>query len=668
MTIATSTNSITYTGDGVSLAFAFPNPFITTADLKVYVAGVLQASGYSVTGTVPAGGSGAYSSGTVTFLVAPAIAAAVLIYCDPDSLQSTSLPANDPFPSKTVEKMIDKLTLLVQRLIAKFLRAIVAPDGETGTTLTLPSASARANQSLTFDSLGNVITTIPTTGTSAALQTNLADTASLGLGDAMLGVKRTATNAIATTEHAWHEAQVIDAVADFQMATGASAATNTTALTRAIAAAGVLGSGRVEINAGSYALTAGTNFAATGIQIVGRGQVVFDFSAGVGAGFVLDAGGVGAKIQRMHIENIWAKGGPSITSAWFQRGIVNSTFTKCRASEATAAAFDLRFSVLNRYDSCVVNDDLGAQTTKPTHYWQIDTDGTVQSQANTFIKCDAGGSGHVSSTSVGWYLNACSTSVWIGGTAESLLTGIFISANSVFNVFQCVDCEDNGTYDLSIQGGVNSFVDCEFTSNFGTANVDIQSCKGNTFIGGYLRWLNQEVSSADTALFNVLLDGQAGRGIFGAGSYRAYNCGVSSVGDYVRSSTLQDVLGPTTTGLAIVPKQGVSPTFTSTVAEVRQSGQMAHLTINVTFTSAGTPASAILVDLPAGITAKASSVGCPVGTFRFSSGNYVGAVILNTATQLALLVNAGTSQLGVNPAVTIANLDVLRLSADYPLA
>src|ERR1043165_1397919 len=131
MTITTTSSQITYAGDGVSLAFAYPYPFITTADLKIYLNGVLQVSGYSVAGLATIGGSGTFPSGTVTFTVAPGVGVTILLVGEPDQLQSTALPPNDPFPSKTVEKMIDKLTLLIQRLFGKFARAIVVPDGET---------------------------------------------------------------------------------------------------------------------------------------------------------------------------------------------------------------------------------------------------------------------------------------------------------------------------------------------------------------------------------------------------------------------------------------------------------------------------------------------------------------------------------------------------------
>lgn len=153
MTISTTGNSKEYVGDGVSTAFAFPYPFITTGDLKFYLKGIAQTTGFSVTGIGTADGGGTFQSGTLTVNVPPAIGDDVLIYCDPDLLQSTALPPNDPFPSKTVEKALDKLTLLIQRIYGKFGNAITFPSGDT-TSGTLPGPAARANTALVFDGAG----------------------------------------------------------------------------------------------------------------------------------------------------------------------------------------------------------------------------------------------------------------------------------------------------------------------------------------------------------------------------------------------------------------------------------------------------------------------------------------------------------------------------------
>jgi hypothetical protein len=79
---------------------------------------------------------------------------------------------------------------------------------------------------------------------------DLASTASVGLGDALVGVNRTALGAIATTEHAWHEKQVIDAKADFG-AVG-DGTTNDTAAIVAANTAALAASLPLRIPAGTY--------------------------------------------------------------------------------------------------------------------------------------------------------------------------------------------------------------------------------------------------------------------------------------------------------------------------------------------------------------------------------------------------------------------------------
>ena len=71
MTITATTNRIQYTGDGSSTGFAFPFRIFAATDLEVFLAGVLQTTGYSVTGGSP--------SGTVNFAAAPGAGVAVLI-------------------------------------------------------------------------------------------------------------------------------------------------------------------------------------------------------------------------------------------------------------------------------------------------------------------------------------------------------------------------------------------------------------------------------------------------------------------------------------------------------------------------------------------------------------------------------------------------------------
>lgn len=139
MSVSSNDPRRTYNGDGVSVNFATPY-FLTNADLKVYVGGVLK----TITTDYTVIGAGVTAGGTVTFLSAPAAGTGnVAIIREPDQLQSSQLPSNDPFPSKTVETMIDKLTMIVQRLFDKLTRTLTLSDTDSSSvSLTLPPASA----------------------------------------------------------------------------------------------------------------------------------------------------------------------------------------------------------------------------------------------------------------------------------------------------------------------------------------------------------------------------------------------------------------------------------------------------------------------------------------------------------------------------------------------
>lgn len=153
MTVSTTSNRIVYTGNGSTTAFAFPYKFIATADLKVYVGGVLQATGYTV-------GTPSDTGANVTFSSAPANGAAVIILSDPAQLQATSLPSTGPFPAKSVETMADKLTLLVQRLYDLASRSFTLSDADSATvSTTLPTPTA--NNIIGWNGSGTGLQNVP---------------------------------------------------------------------------------------------------------------------------------------------------------------------------------------------------------------------------------------------------------------------------------------------------------------------------------------------------------------------------------------------------------------------------------------------------------------------------------------------------------------------------
>ena len=140
MTVNTTLSRVSQNGDGVSRDFTVPYYFLRNDDLLVYVAGQLQilTTHYTVSGAGNAGG------GTISFVTAPPAGSGnVVIIRDPDVLQGTRYPPNDPFPAKTHETALDKLTMLAQRTRDLISRAFTLADTDTsGASLVVPTPQA----------------------------------------------------------------------------------------------------------------------------------------------------------------------------------------------------------------------------------------------------------------------------------------------------------------------------------------------------------------------------------------------------------------------------------------------------------------------------------------------------------------------------------------------
>lgn len=150
MTVSTTTNRASFAGNGVTVAFSFPYTFTAQADLVVLL--VTNATGasvtksltthYTISGTVDSAGR-YQSGGTVTMLTAPTSLETLVIYRDPARTQSLDLVENDPLPAEEVEKALDKLTLIAQRVRDLVDRSFTLADSDTsGASLVVPSPAA----------------------------------------------------------------------------------------------------------------------------------------------------------------------------------------------------------------------------------------------------------------------------------------------------------------------------------------------------------------------------------------------------------------------------------------------------------------------------------------------------------------------------------------------
>lgn len=134
MTVNSTPSVKTYTGNAVTTAFSTVFQFIAAGDINVYLDGVLKTitTHYTVSG-----GSG--STGTVTFLAAPATDVAIVLERLVDYVQETDYADFDGNPAVTTETQFDLTVMMIQQLREVSERALSLPVGTIGvsTELTL---------------------------------------------------------------------------------------------------------------------------------------------------------------------------------------------------------------------------------------------------------------------------------------------------------------------------------------------------------------------------------------------------------------------------------------------------------------------------------------------------------------------------------------------------
>lgn len=154
VTIPAAGPYISYTGDGTTVAFTFPFPFFDASDITVYLDGVAQSGGYSVSGDALDGG---FADGAVTFDAAPGVGAVVILIRALDVERLTDFP----YPSQTLDIQslnteLDRIIAMMQGLALDSRRALRVPAAEI-TVDEVPGIATRANKVLGFDAEGQPV-------------------------------------------------------------------------------------------------------------------------------------------------------------------------------------------------------------------------------------------------------------------------------------------------------------------------------------------------------------------------------------------------------------------------------------------------------------------------------------------------------------------------------
>lgn len=160
MTVSTTISRKAYNGDGVTTDFATEFMFLEDEEVIVYLVAVSGASSVLTLGThYTLTGAGNTAGGTVSMITAPATGERLMIVRSILPTQEIDLETTSDMPPDSIEKMADKLTMLVQQVsqTGGSQRGIILPVVDSIAINTeLPVAADRANKALVFDADGSV--------------------------------------------------------------------------------------------------------------------------------------------------------------------------------------------------------------------------------------------------------------------------------------------------------------------------------------------------------------------------------------------------------------------------------------------------------------------------------------------------------------------------------
>ena len=163
MTVSTTTNRASYSGNGTNDTFAYAFKIFADADLTVIIRATdgtettkTLTTHYTVTGAgTDSGGNVVFTSGNI-----PTATETVVILRQLYLTQCTDYVANDPFPAESHEDALDRLTMITQQLDEAVGRSLkVSQTNVIATSEFTVGASDRANKILSFDTSGDLTVT-----------------------------------------------------------------------------------------------------------------------------------------------------------------------------------------------------------------------------------------------------------------------------------------------------------------------------------------------------------------------------------------------------------------------------------------------------------------------------------------------------------------------------
>lgn len=155
MTVSSSTNRVSFAGNGVTVAFAFSAPYRASSDLVVTLRNTttlvettqIEGTHYTVVGVANAG-TGGFDSATVTMVTAPPTGTTLVINRAVPLTSSLDPNSGAALGAANLEGAIDRGMLAMQGLQEQIGRALLLPKTSPLSNLALPEPRAAVANNL----------------------------------------------------------------------------------------------------------------------------------------------------------------------------------------------------------------------------------------------------------------------------------------------------------------------------------------------------------------------------------------------------------------------------------------------------------------------------------------------------------------------------------------